>query len=45
VAIAVPVDGQGVHSMHHVTGGHERPHQQPAVDLDAEHDLGRLLGV
>jgi hypothetical protein len=39
------VDGQGVHGVHRVARGHQGSDQQAAVDLDADGDFGRLLGV
>lgn len=45
VAVAVPVDRQRVHRVHRVARGHQGPDQQAPVELDADHDVGGILGV
>lgn len=45
--VALPVAGgrEGVHRVHPVASRHERPHHEASVQLDADHDGGRFLGV
>jgi hypothetical protein len=45
VAFPVAAGGQGVDRHHLVAGRHQGPDQQPPVQLDADHHLGRLAGV
>lgn len=45
VTVAVPGDRERVDGVDAVTRLEEGSDEQPAVDLDADHDLGRILGV
>jgi hypothetical protein len=45
VPVAVAADRQRVDPRDLVAGGQQRPHQQPPVGLDADHDLLGVLGM
>jgi hypothetical protein len=45
MAFPIAAGRQRVDRHHLVASRHQRPDQQPAIQLDADHDLGWLAGV
>ena len=45
MTVPVAVDRERVDGVHGVPCGDERTDQEPPVELDADHDLCRILGV
>jgi hypothetical protein len=45
MALPIPAGRQRVDRHHLVASRHQRGNQQPTIQLDADHDLGRLAGV